>query len=555
MIITELNIAHYGKMKDRRIELRPGTNVITGDNETGKTTIASFIKAMLYGLKETDEEYRHFFPREYAGAFGGSMSLVDADGAYVIRREFSAGKQTLAVFEGDVPAEDPQALLDKILGGVSRETFEATGFVSQDSYAEDGFKYRPTAEKEAAAAQEKAVREEYRKAKDVLLEKRQVTEGKRDPELNVNVLRVRDALEENQSELARITDQLKTTSETKTARETALKEEEALVEKKNAEREAKLKQDADDANALYLRFKKEHEAVANKKNTLGTLFLVLGILAAFGTAYFVISYRIYSIDHARFLYAAIAAGVSLVVLVLGIVFTILTYKQRRRAEKELAEHTKYQENAEKTAEAYKHYLENRAEMDDAVSEKERRLSDIEALKATEENYEKALKALSEAGEKLTEENRILTVKEEEDRALQKELKAIDIAVATFDRLGSLNEEEGITPLTREATENFGAFVQADRGAIKVANGIGTVEMENGSYLFSQLSTGTRHAVLLALRVAALSEADRDKRLPLILDDVFSNLDLKRMEQVLSALRKTGRQVILMSCQQREKQQI
>ncbi len=52
MIIKNLQVNNFGKLKNNVIELKDGLNIITGENEAGKSTIAMFIKAMLYGINK-----------------------------------------------------------------------------------------------------------------------------------------------------------------------------------------------------------------------------------------------------------------------------------------------------------------------------------------------------------------------------------------------------------------------------------------------------------------------------------------------------------------------
>ena len=67
MVILELKIAAFGKLKDRVIPLRPGMNVITGDNESGKSTIGAFILAMLFGAEADSTEYTRYLPYGFEG--------------------------------------------------------------------------------------------------------------------------------------------------------------------------------------------------------------------------------------------------------------------------------------------------------------------------------------------------------------------------------------------------------------------------------------------------------------------------------------------------------
>ena len=50
MIIEKINIKSFGMLTDMTLEFSPTINVIEGQNEAGKSTIAAFIKYMLYGF-------------------------------------------------------------------------------------------------------------------------------------------------------------------------------------------------------------------------------------------------------------------------------------------------------------------------------------------------------------------------------------------------------------------------------------------------------------------------------------------------------------------------
>ena len=51
MIIRELYVKNFGKMNERSLSLKDGVNLITGGNESGKTTLHAFLHAMFYGLR------------------------------------------------------------------------------------------------------------------------------------------------------------------------------------------------------------------------------------------------------------------------------------------------------------------------------------------------------------------------------------------------------------------------------------------------------------------------------------------------------------------------
>ena len=50
LIIEQLKINGFGKLRDRFINLSPGFNIIFGKNESGKSTLHQFVGAVFYGF-------------------------------------------------------------------------------------------------------------------------------------------------------------------------------------------------------------------------------------------------------------------------------------------------------------------------------------------------------------------------------------------------------------------------------------------------------------------------------------------------------------------------
>ena len=50
MKINNIQINGFGTLKDKNLKLEDGINLIYGNNETGKSTLANFIKAIFYGV-------------------------------------------------------------------------------------------------------------------------------------------------------------------------------------------------------------------------------------------------------------------------------------------------------------------------------------------------------------------------------------------------------------------------------------------------------------------------------------------------------------------------
>lgn len=77
MTIQKFKIGGFGKHRDVVINLREGVNIISGDNESGKSTVAAFIRAMLYGLsgRGAQNERKKFLPWDRGAKYGGELSF------------------------------------------------------------------------------------------------------------------------------------------------------------------------------------------------------------------------------------------------------------------------------------------------------------------------------------------------------------------------------------------------------------------------------------------------------------------------------------------------
>lgn len=94
MIIRRLNIRNFGKIHDRTLELSPGINVLYGENESGKTTIHTFIKSMFFGLTRMrgkaarNDVYSTYDPGKIQGVYGGRSGLRAKDTSTVFPEIF-----------------------------------------------------------------------------------------------------------------------------------------------------------------------------------------------------------------------------------------------------------------------------------------------------------------------------------------------------------------------------------------------------------------------------------------------------------------------------------
>lgn len=103
MKIKALNIGAYGKFTNKHIEFNDGLNIIYGPNESGKTTISSFIFDIFFGgtlpeskIARYTQDYEKRRPWGH-GDYQGSMVINYLDEDYHIYRNFTKNHNTFEI--------------------------------------------------------------------------------------------------------------------------------------------------------------------------------------------------------------------------------------------------------------------------------------------------------------------------------------------------------------------------------------------------------------------------------------------------------------------------
>ena len=79
MKIDKIMIRNFGKIHDKSLELGDGINVLYGENESGKTTIHTFLKGMFFGISRSrgraakKDVYSTYEPWANPAEYGGTM--------------------------------------------------------------------------------------------------------------------------------------------------------------------------------------------------------------------------------------------------------------------------------------------------------------------------------------------------------------------------------------------------------------------------------------------------------------------------------------------------
>lgn len=97
MYFSKLLLKDFGKFHNREINLKPGINVIYGKRNAGKSTVADFEYAMLYGISthpETDaDDLGHHKPMDGRGFSGKAYIRKDGE-EYLVERSFRRHNMT-----------------------------------------------------------------------------------------------------------------------------------------------------------------------------------------------------------------------------------------------------------------------------------------------------------------------------------------------------------------------------------------------------------------------------------------------------------------------------
>ncbi len=135
MKILELNIVEFGALKDKKIAFGDDLNIVFGGNEAGKSTVALFIKFMLYGLaKKSSKNAERERSLSLDGArAAGSMMLEKGGVKYLLERVATSGgkKGETARLTNLLTGESMGEGIAELLIGVPQEVFESSVLIGQ----------------------------------------------------------------------------------------------------------------------------------------------------------------------------------------------------------------------------------------------------------------------------------------------------------------------------------------------------------------------------------------------------------------------------------------
>ncbi|WP_276929676.1 ATP-binding protein [Herbinix luporum] len=141
MLLKKLKVDYFGKFSKREINLKPGINIIYGENEAGKSTLHAFIKGMLFGIERLrgrgaaskEDVYSRYLPWDYPGAYKGQMDIKVKDKFYRLQRSFHANNRSFTIINLETGRELKlkEGHISELIPGLTESSFCNTISIEQ----------------------------------------------------------------------------------------------------------------------------------------------------------------------------------------------------------------------------------------------------------------------------------------------------------------------------------------------------------------------------------------------------------------------------------------
>lgn len=577
MRIESLHIDKFGKLRAFDLAFPEGLTIVRGDNESGKTTILAFLRAMLYGLNGKSASIAQNDRRKYMPwgetSMGGSLRLTDGRTAWEIARVFGQTKKqdTLRVTDlasgeaVELPAGDEPG---RVLLGVDEAVFADTLYVSARGSRPSGDgaaltdKIRNLVGTGSEDVDLKSVLDRLRAAKNAIAprvkDKGQLAAVQREQD---EVQRALLASAQEQQELARLRERVQALSDapaTAAGRATAALRERIAEKERAALRLADYRRQVDALDARIAAL--EAQALPEKapapagRATAASrapelLFLALALLVSAASVACGLLFTNYA-------FAGLIATAGLSVL-------YMRAKDAREAAEEAP--------AAAAPEAGRELAAARRERAMYVQQSERLAGQIAQMEAALEaemappdparqealiSARVELEALEKrAGDPAALRARLAALKTQESALLQR-LAALDMAEQALGE-AARERQQGFAPELAGHVERILSRVTAGKYARAAISQSLEISLQPGAGALQPwefFSGGTVELMYLALRLGLIRMLEKHSGpLPALLDDPFVLLDDARCREALGVLRdaaQAGSQVLLFTCQDR-----
>ena len=606
MIIREANIGKFGKLENQKYQFAPQINVIYGANESGKSTLMQFLKAMLFGLEKTRvrktlDTYNRYEPWDTPAYFYGSMMFETGQQQFLLERNFYYKEKRVRL----VNIRDGEELsveygdLDMLLGNVSAAAYENTCCIGQEQLL-PGRELGVLLEDERSnLAQTGSGDFQLSKALQELEQKRKNAEKTR-KELEQQRLSHIHQLEVNQQVLERDIAGLKAQQEKQSTQQGTVQERvRALQQQMEPVQTAyqtvcRREQELKSAVALeqseweqaereqwkreqFRREQEEAEALQQKsgKNAGFSPLLLIGVAGLILAPV---------LRSAMDGFQKIAPALNIICIILILAGLVSAYRKSR--EKKTAD------SGQKHRQSVNDSVQNHREQDSRANDRanlqsveregrkaalDQQLQRVCQQKATLEEQLQKLKgqkkslqlqvARQEGSgdqlqsqiqekevelENLTEQVAELQQETLDEQHAREDRDALELAAETMSSLAARMSKTLEHTLDKEMSEILAQITRNVHEQLQVTDGQGIVLAEQLQKRTPEAySQGTMQQAYFSYRMAAGHMLMKEEPLPFLLDETFANYDEERLRQTLRWLAEQENQIFLFTCRETE----
>lgn len=595
MIIREANIGKFGKLENQKYQFAPQINVIYGANESGKSTLMQFLKAMLFGLEKTRvrktlNTYNRYEPWDTPAYFYGFMIFETGQQQFLLERNFYYKEKRVRL----VNIRDGEELsveygdLDMLLGNVSAAAYENTCCIGQEQLL-PGRELGVLLEDERSnLAQTGSGDFQLSKALQELEQKRKNAEKTR-KELEQQRLSHIHQLEVNQQVLERDIAGLKAQQEKQSTQQGTVQEQVRALQQQMepvqtayqtvCRREQELKsavaqeqlewEQAEREQWKREQFRREQEktdALQQKsgKNAGFSPLLLIGVAGLILAPV---------LRSAMDGFQKIAPALNIICIILILAGLVSAYR-RNRAKKETdaaQNHREQDSRANDRANLQSVEREGRkAALDQQLQRVCQQKSVLEEQLQQLKDQKKALQlqAARQEGsgdqlqsqiqekevelENLTEQVAELQQETLDEQHAREDRDALELAAETMSRLAVRMSKTLEHTLDKEMSEILAQITGNVHEQLQVTDAQGIVLAEQMQKRTPEAySQGTMQQAYFSYRMAAGHMLMKEEPLPFLLDETFANYDEERLRQTLRWLAEQENQIFLFTCRETE----
>lgn len=544
MYLNKLLLKDFGKFNNKSIDLKPGLNLIYGENEAGKTTIKEFIIGMLYGIDKSRglgarlDNYELRKPLDGRG-FSGKAYINYKGKNHLVERSFLRHNRKLSAM--DVQAGRELKLKNKnslhgTMFDLDKNTYVNTLCIGEHGAAPGkelanqmnnylaNLSTTGSADIDKTAAIERLKAEKKKNDVKPIIEKLDNIAAEIDEFKTVDedLKDIRAKISELDQEFA-----METAKRKREARKMVEGDDGEVSYEENYQLSAKLDNLAEQATAATEIEDEEPEEKLSDKIwfIILTGIFVIGVIAA------MVHILPFS-EGVRKLFIVCTFLFVIVTIVEGLyakgVFqddiTTPSEEEFKRIIKELEKQAETSEDDVEIDMTFaKEYAEKKAD-----------------LKVIEKNH------LDRRAKKLELEEEFTVISKQRD-AVEREVHAINLAINTINEMSAQIHGDLGFLINDNISDIVSKITDGKYDDVRLDENLHVMVRDGDSYVgIEYLSAGTMEQIYLAVRLSVARLLCRDK-MPLIIDDIFTNYDEPRLINTLDCLKTIDtEQIILMT---------